>query len=332
MLTADNINVDFANATNILINYYNCIQSDILDNKGRWEIAELISQINNKYSSLLKDAYGQIWLLFLKQGGLNTNDNIYHLYKTYFQDRLHQYFLKSPFCNRVYKKPLGYAGDYIMMKYIYDNILQGKDAFAKYIHHFSTNIEIAQAVRSRKKYIVDKITNLISSKSCHITNIACGAAVEIIDSVNNNNVLNNCTINLLDSDNNALNYIKNHISQIGLAEKNIIINFFNNSIINIITNKTNISNQDLIYSVGLFDYLSDKLFSFLNKGGILIVGNLKSNELILRSYMELLGEWLINYRNEKDLLHIASMLNNAARISIEKDCYDIQLYLIVEKI
>jgi extracellular factor (EF) 3-hydroxypalmitic acid methyl ester biosynthesis protein len=65
---------------------------------------------------------------------------------------------------------------------------------------------------------------------------------------------------------------------------------------------------DLIWSAGLFDYLTDRLFvrlvrslmPFVQPGGEVVVGNF-SEFNASRDYMELMGDWYLEHRNEARL-------------------------------
>ena len=69
---------------------------------------------------------------------------------------------------------------------------------------------------------------------------------------------------------------------------------------------------DLVWSAGLFDYLMDRSFVFLLKsllavtraGGELVIGNF-SDFNPSRDYMELLGDWALIHRAEKQLVELA---------------------------
>jgi SAM-dependent methyltransferase len=69
---------------------------------------------------------------------------------------------------------------------------------------------------------------------------------------------------------------------------------------------------DLIWSAGLFDYLTDRLFvrlvrslrPFLKPGGELVVGNF-SELNASRDYMELMGDWFLEHRSEEKLAQLA---------------------------
>ena len=69
---------------------------------------------------------------------------------------------------------------------------------------------------------------------------------------------------------------------------------------------------DVVWSAGLFDYLMDRSFVFLlksllavtNAGGELVIGNFSPLNTS-RDYMELLGDWTLIHRNEKQLIELA---------------------------
>jgi hypothetical protein len=68
--------------------------------------------------------------------------------------------------------------------------------------------------------------------------------------------------------------------------------------------------QNLIYTVGLVDYLVDKraralaerLYERLEPGGLLIVGNMNETELSNLWPMEFITDWHLYYRNDADML------------------------------
>ena len=68
--------------------------------------------------------------------------------------------------------------------------------------------------------------------------------------------------------------------------------------------------QDLIYSVGLIDYLIDRraralatrLYERLAPGGLLIIGNMNETELSNLWPMEFITDWHLFYRTEADMM------------------------------
>jgi extracellular factor (EF) 3-hydroxypalmitic acid methyl ester biosynthesis protein len=79
---------------------------------------------------------------------------------------------------------------------------------------------------------------------------------------------------------------------------------------------------DLIWSAGLFDYLTDRLFvrlvrslmPFVNAGGEVVIGNF-SEFNSSRDYMELMGDWYLEHRSEERLRGLAERAGALARLT-----------------
>jgi hypothetical protein len=80
----------------------------------------------------------------------------------------------------------------------------------------------------------------------------------------------------------------------------------------LVTGALSFTQLDLVYSTGLYDYLSARaaarltarLFSFLRPGGRLVVANLRPG-LPETPYMEMFMDWRLIYRDDADLLALA---------------------------
>jgi trans-aconitate methyltransferase len=72
----------------------------------------------------------------------------------------------------------------------------------------------------------------------------------------------------------------------------------------------NVVPQDLIYSVGLLDYLNNRramsltrrLYSSLAPGGLLIIGNMNDTPMSTIWPMEMVTDWSLHYRTEAQML------------------------------
>jgi chemotaxis methyl-accepting protein methylase len=77
--------------------------------------------------------------------------------------------------------------------------------------------------------------------------------------------------------------------------------------------------QDLIYSVGLLDYLTDRrasslvrrLYELVAAGGLLIIGNMNETPLSNLWPMEFITDWSLHYRSEPQMLAWADGLDPA---------------------
>ena len=93
---------------------------------------------------------------------------------------------------------------------------------------------------------------------------------------------------------------------------------------------------DLIWSAGLFDYFNDKTFvsviqrmkNWLVKDGEIVIGNFNQTHNPSRSYMEIIGEWYLHHRTDKDLETLAMQaFFDSSAIKIGKEPENINLFL-----
>ena len=76
----------------------------------------------------------------------------------YFRKQLWNMIICSPIMTRTNLKPRGYAGDFEMMKMIYDNNYEGDSIFGMIMHKHPMEHPAAQAVRTRRKLIARLIS------------------------------------------------------------------------------------------------------------------------------------------------------------------------------
>ncbi|KWT86781.1 cyclic nucleotide-binding domain-containing protein [Candidatus Magnetominusculus xianensis] len=111
------------------------------------------------------------------------------------QKELFPYILLTNTLERMYVKPLGYAGDYLTIKEMYDNKPSGKTPLGTMLDNCVLNWPAAHAVRNRRIILVEEIKSLIESSNgneVNIASIACGPAEEIFDAyknIDNSNIL-----------------------------------------------------------------------------------------------------------------------------------------------
>ncbi|MBU0505784.1 MAG: class I SAM-dependent methyltransferase [bacterium] len=267
----------------------------------------------------------------------------YAAHQTYYKNELLILLATPPLNKRIYEKPLGYAGDYVMMNYYYNDKYEGNSSYEMLLHRYTLELPIARAHINRKAYFKQRLKETIQQKPAlaRITSFGCGPAQEIIEFLQENRTLNNVLFNCVDIEPSALQHIKEKLKNISVSESCRVV-FHNLNILSIVRRSgvdENLKDQDFIYAAGLFDYLEDKIaravlkgmYSLLSNSGTLIIVNVhkKHNS---RAYMELLGEWYLNLRNDKDLLLLTSNLKDTSEIRIEADTETSKnLYLVVKK-
>ncbi len=276
---------------------------------------------------------------------LDVKDENYIKYLKYFQNALHGFLLLSPFINRVFYKPLGYAGDYEMMNMIYKNVPQGESLFAKVMDKYTLYIELSTANRDRIPYLLDKIKKIVlgnkgsENKRIKITSIASGPCIEIQEFMKDD-LADYCDFTLLDISSEALEYSKGKLESLKKKYKRKTnFKFLNESVYEVIK-KADVrdrieKNQHFIYSSGLFEYLTENsckrlmkvLFEKIDENGLFIIGNYSKGSNLIK-YMELGGEWFLFYRSEEDLKALASNLPNIKDVFVERKGV---LFLNIEK-
>ena len=180
--------------------------------------------------------------------------------KSDFRQAILPWMGQSVIMKRGFEKPRGYAGDYQSLEYLYDN----KPVSSGIGHYFDNGFlqsELASAVRNRKDLMASlllKTVSLSKKSEIKILNIASGSCREIFDI--QNKVPSKVKFTCVDFDDEALAFSSNKLSRLN-------INFTKEDILSMIKNKDSVlpSGNDLIYSIGLVDYLPDKILERIVK-------------------------------------------------------------------
>ncbi len=229
----------------------------------------------------------------------------------YIFKEVYPYFMRSRHAERSYHKPKGYAGDFLMIEHIYENIPKGDGKIGEIVDAFCLGRPSSKAIRGRRRLLADQLSRLTAPLSqqrnqISIMNLACGPNRELFD------FLSHCEYGSLikalcvDIDAEALEYTNKNVdtffhgADIKLMEENVIKWSLGRV-------KHRIEQQDIIYSAGLCDYLDDRLFKklitrcyhHLKPGGTLILGNFDSHEDAV--FMDRILRWKLIYRSRDQL-------------------------------
>ena len=239
----------------------------------------------------------------------------------YFRKQLWNIILCSKIMKRTNIKPRGYAGDSEMMRLIYLNDAQGKSTFSKLMHLHPVGLPGAEAVRNRRKLVVEKINNVRSNsstdKKTKVLSVACGPAFELQDIFQKPEDFDKLSYTLLDQDRAALYEAATVINQIEKTNKaDVKVDYLTESVRTMITTRElnkKWGQFDFIYSLGLFDYLTPpvakavltKLYQILKPGGEIIIGNFHVSNPS-RIFMEYWLDWVLYYRTESEFLELVN--------------------------
>ncbi len=234
---------------------------------------------------------------------------------------------------RTRQKPLGYAGDFQLIDWIYTHKTapSGKGKFLDELFH---SFEAAKSVRNRKQYFIKKCIELSHKKKdrLDILNLGCGPCRDVMETFTVSNNGHNMFFHCVDHETEALDYARKLLSQIRMQD-HVVLDPSN--VFRIKTDKK----YDLIWSAGLFDYLEDriavlllkKIWRLLKDGGQIIFGNF-SPKNPTRKGMELVGKWYLIHRTADDLVRLCTKAGIPfTEIEIESEELGINLFCVITK-
>lgn len=257
-------------------------------------------------------------------------DKVYKL-KRLFIDRIRKIFVRGVYTDWSLRKPFGYAGDFKIIDDIYCNNPTTK-GFDRLFDNYFQMSAISVAVRNRKEDLKRFITDFVSQRNnakLKIMDLACGPCRDIKENLTENRILlKNVVFDCYDNDAQAIEFAKDLLKNfysINFFKENALRIAFRRNINNIIGKK-----YDIIFSTGLFDYLTERVASrlieslkkLLNPKGILFIANVRdkySNPSV--HFMEWVGDWNLIYRDDDTFIKIfleAGFKTNQIKINYEQ--------------
>lgn len=218
---------------------------------------------------------------------------------------LHGRVLQDPFTRRAFEKPRGYAGDAVMLDYIYRPKALSVSELGIALHCATTSAGAARSIRWRRSHLAARLLDgMNQNTTLRVLSVASGHLREL-DIVSEATRSRNLEIVALDQDGESLEEAVRGYRQFDIQPVNQSIAYLF---------RANLPGPfDLIYSAGLFDYLADRtaaaliesLVSRLHPKGTMILGNYTSTT-DGRGYMEGMMDWRLIYRDANDLMRLAA--------------------------
>jgi len=356
MAIEENLNKEFVHLTShlhfILSNFQNRLKEEeakILEENNESFRQALTETLRTLTFESLNEVTNRFCENFTAIIGDFSDPKEHFIHRAFFQKRLNGFFMKSALFFRAYTKPLGYAGDYEMMNIIYRNSFEGKDIFSQVMNKIDCEGAASRAVRNRREYFYRKIRSLyektLDENAMKIVSIACGPCLEISDFISQlNGSKSPCRIEIvaMDQDANALADSRKRLDPIIDVLEGLSLQYVQGNIKALIVGKDNekdpYRDADLIYTTGLFDYLSAnasnrlilELYRYLKPGGTLIIGNFGMHNP-QRFKMEYGSEWFLIHRSEEDLMDLTRGLPLDVSMNVEKEAEGINLFLNISK-
>ncbi len=226
--------------------------------------------------------------------------------------------------DRSYAKPMGYPGDFQIMNQVYDWERLGSSVYQKLVHRLG--LEVAECIDTRMQVVRAKITEIVRThgqdRPARILSLGSGPAREIQTFLEGPHArAGKVDFTLVDQETQALGYAYDRayppLLKLGGSARLHCLNISFTDILRANGGLQAVPHQDLIYSVGLLDYLSDRrarllvhrLYEALSPGGLLIIGNMNETALSNLWPMEFISDWTLQYRGEPEMLAWADGLN-----------------------
>ncbi|MBX3446780.1 MAG: class I SAM-dependent methyltransferase [Parvibaculaceae bacterium] len=253
-------------------------------------------------------------------------------HKRYAERVLTPDFMPGAVMKRCYEKPLGYPGDYQIMNYVYEWQRVGNTPYEKLLHRIGieTGACVGTRLRMTQKIIAERVAENPGDEPLNIANLGCGSAYEVYDYLKIGKLPRPVNFTLIDQDHRALTHAYEHaypevVRHAGRARVQCLQASFAQLLKAGALFRT-LPPQDVIYSLGLYDYLSARrakaltrdLYEQVKPGGKLILANVKKGRESCEWPLEFVTDWSLIYRTEQDMLDLLEGLD-VANVTIEVD-------------
>jgi extracellular factor (EF) 3-hydroxypalmitic acid methyl ester biosynthesis protein len=268
--------------------------------------------------------------------------------KEYSRRHLQGHFMQAPCMHRAFHKPLGYPGDFELMKDMYETPFSGPTLFSKSVSLAVLSTRTVVALRARKDLVKRQLDALIDAKGrsekLRILSIAAGPAQEVYELLRDRTSMPpKIDIVLFDQDEGALSYAYGRLKKVVDARwpGRVRIVYLHDSIKRLLKDPDifrSLDKFDAVYCCGLFDYLElptaitlcRNLFTNLEPEGALYVGNLVPSNPN-RWLMELHLDWFVIHRTRSELLDMARLAVPDARAEIIEETTGINPFVCLRK-
>jgi extracellular factor (EF) 3-hydroxypalmitic acid methyl ester biosynthesis protein len=227
----------------------------------------------------------------------------------------------DPFTYRAFSKPRGYAGDAVMMDYIYGYASPEVDGLAgrsRRVFDYCTGAPAPEAVRFRRRVLAETIDAAAAraNRSIEVVAVAAGHLREADLSTAVRSGL--ARVTAIDQDEESLGVVKGAYAQYGVQTTPA-------SVRQVLAGRAKMPASDLSYTAGLYDYLPDAaatrlttlMFEALRPGGTLLVANFMP-DIADVGYMESLMDWHLIYRSDAEMLALAGGVPRSGLAGVEQ--------------
>jgi SAM-dependent methyltransferase len=211
----------------------------------------------------------------------------------YAKRLLHPLVLCAPFMHRTFEKPLGYAGDYEMVRMMTTEPFCGDSIYAKLLNAFFLNTPPVVAHRNRIDTLVrhlqaETLRAVQEKRRATVFNLGCGPAAEIQRFMADSSWSSSVNFSLLDFNDETVAYAQRTLNQVKHQNRRDTgLQVVKKSVAQLIKDSSKFGQNsfDLVYCAGLFDYLSDNVcttlleifYDLVAPGGLVLVSNVDAS-------------------------------------------------------
>ena len=229
---------------------------------------------------------------------------------------------------RSISKPRGYPGDYMMLTTIYDDKVRST-GLGGYLDRFWLNLTLARAVFGRmlslRKFLVEEFA--ARQGKIAVMDVACGACREFTEdfSIPSDNVV---SLTCVDNDQEALDYVRDNLA--AQLPENMEIDYVRYNALRMTSSASTVrkfGRNDIIYSVGLCDYIPDEYLipllqgwrESLTDGGLVYVA-FKDTLRYDKTEYQWLMDWYFFQRTEEEFMQLFAKAGyDLSRIEVSRD-------------
>jgi extracellular factor (EF) 3-hydroxypalmitic acid methyl ester biosynthesis protein len=214
-----------------------------------------------------------------------------------FRQKTDRHFAKSYFMNRARAWPRGYPGDYRIIDQTYDN-QPLSEGVGDLLDRYFLSSTLAESIRWRRLKMRDILAREMNArKSPRVLNIGCGPCREVLELapvIAGTNAFFTC----IDFDDEALAYSASRMAATPAATQCEFRRYNALKMIHAARNLAVFGARDIIYTIGLLDYLTDAvlvrmiraLFETLKPGGVFVAVFKDSERYQTQDY-----HWLVDW-------------------------------------
>lgn len=222
---------------------------------------------------------------------------------------------QDPFTYRAFSKPRGYAGDALMMDYIYGREegypLPAAERLGQLIFDFTTSAPASEGVRARRAHVAEMIDRLAERVARpQVMAVASGhlREAELSSAIRRGRM---GRLVALDADAMSLAEVDRSYGRLGVVTVPAKFRA-------LLTGKLDLNKFHFVYSTGLFDYLEQSvaqrlvstMFDMLLPKGRLMVANFLPGVRDV-GYMEAYMDWQLIYRTRQNMADLTAEIPEA---------------------